>query len=154
MTRLLTSSLIIFLALGCEAKNDDVGGDGADEWGDEWGDESEDEDSSFVLDSDGDGLTDEEEIARGLDPTSADTDGDGYSDGAEVNSFTDPTDPNDHPYSGGWPIDSCRHDLNPTGSFALGEVVQNYMFTDQFGETLRLHDFCNHVVLIEHAGFG
>jgi hypothetical protein len=25
---------------------------------------------------------------------------------------------------------------------------------DQFGEELKLHDFCNHVVLIEHAGFG
>ncbi len=36
------------------------------------------------VDSDGDGLTDEEEIALGTDPTNPDTDGDGISDGVEV----------------------------------------------------------------------
>jgi hypothetical protein len=35
-------------------------------------------------DSDGDGLTDEEELALGTDPTNPDTDGDGISDGVEV----------------------------------------------------------------------
>jgi len=36
------------------------------------------------VDSDGDGLTDEEEIALGTDPMNPDTDGDGISDGVEV----------------------------------------------------------------------
>ncbi len=36
------------------------------------------------LDSDGDGLTDEEERELGTDPNSADTDGDGLNDGEEV----------------------------------------------------------------------
>jgi Bacterial TSP3 repeat len=38
----------------------------------------------FKVDSDGDGLTDEEEIALGTDPFNPDTDGDGISDGVEV----------------------------------------------------------------------
>ena len=43
-------------------------------------------------DSDGDGLTDDEEIYWGTDPYNWDTDGDGLPDGAEVNSYgTDPT---------------------------------------------------------------
>src|SRR4051812_19687330 len=38
----------------------------------------------FKVDSDGDGLTDEEELALGTDPFNPDTDGDGISDGVEV----------------------------------------------------------------------
>ena len=53
---------------------------------------------SVVTDSDGDGLTDDEETALGTDPHNADTDGDGLSDGDEVHTYgTDPTDPDtDH----------------------------------------------------------
>ena len=86
--------------------------------------------------------------------TPSDSDGDGYSDGVEDNSFTDPGDPNDHPYYGGWPIDSCRFDIEPTGSWGEGEIVNNITLMDQYGENLKIHDFCNHVVLFEHAGFG
>lgn len=42
------------------------------------------------LDTDGDGLTDDHEIALGTDPQRADTDGDGVSDGAEIAAGTDP----------------------------------------------------------------
>lgn len=43
------------------------------------------------VDTDGDGITDEEELALGLDPNSADSDGDGLSDGDEINLYkTDP----------------------------------------------------------------
>ncbi len=48
---------------------------------------------SVFLDSDQDGLSDEEEIAYGTDPNNRDTDGDGYSDGAEVKSGYDPLKP-------------------------------------------------------------
>jgi YD repeat-containing protein len=44
------------------------------------------------LDSDGDGLTDEEERALGTDPFNADTDGDGYPDGLEVALGSNPLD--------------------------------------------------------------
>jgi hypothetical protein len=46
-----------------------------------------------IVDSDGDGLTDDEEIALGTDPGNPDTDGDGLNDGDEVNTHgTDPLD--------------------------------------------------------------
>ncbi|MEO0460186.1 MAG: DUF4215 domain-containing protein [Myxococcota bacterium] len=44
-------------------------------------------------DSDGDGLTDEEEARIGTDPNNPDTDGDGFSDGVEVENGSDPTTP-------------------------------------------------------------
>ena len=53
--------------------------------------------SALRLDSDGDGLTDEEEIRIGTDPFKADTDGDGYPDGLEVALGSNPLDPNSIP---------------------------------------------------------
>lgn len=49
--------------------------------------------NSLFLDSDQDGLTDQEERMIGTDPFKADTDGDGYSDGEEVRSGYDPLKP-------------------------------------------------------------
>ena len=50
-------------------------------------------DDSGAQDSDGDGLSDEEEAELGTDPNNPDTDGDGLSDGDEVNTHgTDPKD--------------------------------------------------------------
>lgn len=46
-----------------------------------------------VLDSDGDGLSDDEEAALGTDPNNPDTDGDGVLDGAEFDCGADPLDP-------------------------------------------------------------
>lgn len=48
---------------------------------------------NIFLDSDQDGLSDEEERAYGTDPRNKDTDGDGYSDGVEVKSGYDPLKP-------------------------------------------------------------
>ena len=49
--------------------------------------------NSLFLDSDQDGLTDQEEKMLGTDPFKADTDGDGYSDGKEVESGYNPLKP-------------------------------------------------------------
>ena len=111
------------------------------------------DDESFDVDSDNDGLTDREEAELGSDPANADSDSDGFADGEEADWYTDPTDPNDHPYEGGWPIDSCRNDLAPSG-MAVGDVINDVKLVDQYGEEVRIHDFCDHVLLIEHAGFG
>lgn len=112
------------------------------------------EDDAFLdVDTDGDGLTDSEEEELGSDPDEVDTDGDGFEDGVEADWYTDPTNPQDHPYEGGWPIDACRNDLVPSG-MAEGDVINDVKLLDQYGEEIRIHDFCDHVLLIEHAGFG
>ena len=51
-------------------------------------------------DTDGDGLTDADEVERGTDPLDQDTDGDGYSDFDEVADGSSPTDANDVPAPG------------------------------------------------------
>jgi len=50
---------------------------------------------TLAVDSDGDGLSDSDEVARGTDPHNPDSDGDGVSDGAEVAAGTDPLDAED-----------------------------------------------------------
>ncbi len=47
----------------------------------------------LLVDSDGDGLSDEEELTLGTDPLNPDTDGDGLKDGIEVRAGTDPLTP-------------------------------------------------------------
>lgn len=50
-------------------------------------------DKNIFLDTDQDGLSDQEEIVYGTDPKKSDTDGDGYSDGIEIKSGYDPLKP-------------------------------------------------------------
>lgn len=100
-----------------------------------------------TLDSDGDGTLDLDEEAAGTDPNNADSDADGWDDTAELNGFTDPLNAEDHPYTGGWPIGSCRDELQ--GSVLQeGEIAPQFELTDMYGDTVRLHDFCHMAVLV------
>ncbi len=100
-------------------------------------------------DSDGDGILNSEEEQLGTDPLDADTDGDGYTDSEERDSYTDPLDPDDYPYTyqGGWPVDSCRLEVQGTGT-AEGDVAYNFELMDQFGDMVNLYDFCAHSVYL------
>ncbi|MCB0974708.1 MAG: DUF11 domain-containing protein [Actinobacteria bacterium] len=62
-------------------------------------------------DTDGDGLTDVEEIAGGTSPTNPDTDGDGLTDGEEVNGVDDPS-TTETPTGTSDPLDACDPDPN------------------------------------------
>lgn len=64
-----------------------------------------------AADSDGDGLSDDEELVLGTDRFNADTDGDGYPDGLEVTLKSNPLDPNSIP------------DVRPPGTFS-GVVLE------------------------------
>ena len=60
-------------------------------------------------------------------------------------------------YEGGWPIDeSCPERLANTDNFGndAGDTPADFALLDQFGDTVHLHDFCDHVVLLIWAGFG
>lgn len=104
------------------------------------------------LDGDGDGLLDSDEVALGSDPGKPDSDDDGFVDGAEADQYTDPTDPEDKPYKNGWQIDACRNDVEPSG-YEVGDIPEQVQLLNQFGETVRLHDFCNQVVYMVFAAF-
>ena len=104
------------------------------------------------FDSDRDGLLDDEEDVLGTDPALPDSDGDDWIDGDEVGSWTDPLDPDDHPYTGGWPIGACRHSIQGSG-WAPGFTAQQFALPDQYGDTVRLHDFCEQAVLLTAYSF-
>lgn len=100
------------------------------------------------LDSDGDGLTDAEELARGTNPYSADTDGDGITDGLEVAQGTDPLDANDN-------VNTRERDMTVTEMIKnkdtkalnehLREGIKNYFDSDQYKEYLNgIADFNNY----------
>lgn len=101
-------------------------------------------------DGDGDGLLDPDEAAAGSSPSNPDSDGDGYDDGEEVASHTDPTDGEDLPYELGWRIDGCRDAVEGAG-YAEGEVVADTTLVDQLEEEVRIHDFCDQVVLLDFS---
>jgi hypothetical protein len=65
--------------------------------------------------------------------------------------FADVGGPDRYP-QGGWPIDDgCWH-LDPTGS-EPGDVAEDFALVDQFGQTVHLHDFCEHTVLLVSAAY-
>ena len=73
------------------------------------GDGIPDDEDTYPLDptngdADLDGLLNTEELGLGTDPNNPDSDGDGYSDGDEVESGSDPLDPVDIPLASGLPI--------------------------------------------------
>lgn len=84
-------------------------------------------DTSFV-DTDGDGLTDAEEVLTQTDRLNPDTDGDGFTDGEEVAAGTDPNDGNDFPM--------INTDSDNDGIFDSADACANTAegaVVDQFG---------------------
>ena len=95
-------------------------------------------------DTDGDGLTDAEELLLGTDPTLVDTDGDGYGDSDEVNEGSDPVDPASGIYSAGWPYNPTK-DTVPAGfwggQIAAGLTLPRFFAVDHLDEQVDMYDF-------------
>jgi hypothetical protein len=89
--------------------------------------------------SDGDCMTDLEELALGTDPNSVDSDGDGESDCDELDCISDPNDGAEQCYQCGWQHND-PHTIMPTGQ-GIGQVMNELSLPDQCGDTVSSWDF-------------
>jgi hypothetical protein len=161
--RLLTlGTLVLPLALaGCDkegtsdtgADDESDSGDGGDGDGDASGDGDGDGDPG-PLDTDQDGLTDEEEAEIGTDPELKDTDADTYWDSWEVIEGTDPLDPGNRIYTGYWPYNPNKEELEQgsweTASTVIGYPFPRHSFLDHHGDYVDIYDFTNYQLTPEH----
>ena len=54
---------------------------------------------------------------------------------------------------GGWKKDvECRDDIESTGN-NVGDITADIELMDQFGETVRLYDFCGRAILLVSGAF-
>jgi hypothetical protein len=100
------------------------------------------------VDTDEDGLTDEEEAELGTDPNKKDTDDDTYWDSWEVNEGTDPLDPESRIYVGYWPYNPGKEELEQgdweNAFHAAGRVFPRESFQDQNAELVDFYDIPGH----------
>ncbi len=114
-------------------------------------------------DSDGDGLTDAEEVELGTDPESADGDDDGADDPDEIDAGTNPNYEWSYPIAeGNYLIGNCpdapdEENSGPTGeslyqnpwpAYQEGDTLANVAVTDSFDQELYLYNFCGNYTLI------
>lgn len=61
------------------------------------------------------------------------------------------------PYQGGWEIGCCQGEVAPTpwnpGGIGQGSVLPDWTFTDQFGDSVRVWDFCHNAIYFEYVAF-
>lgn len=138
------------LLLACPGSGPDEG-DGSDE----------------PVDSDGDGLLDDEEATLGTDPSAADSDGDGWNDGDELDAGTNPTFLPSHPFEqGDYLVGSCpvlpdEANGGPTGTgsysgqtwdaYQEGDILLNFDNSDTFEQAITPYAFCGNYTLITQS---
>lgn len=104
------------------------------------------------------------ESGDGGDPIlDGDTTGDGDGDGTDGPG--DGTDDGDEtedlgcqaesPYMGGWDIGCCQDEIVQNGwspgAVKAGTVMPDWTVTDQFGDAVRLYDFCHEAIYFEYV---
>ena len=57
-------------------------------------------------------------------------------------------------YSGGYNVNLCSPEKLKTTGYAVGQVAGDFELIDQYGENLRLSDFCGNTVLLVAVHFG
>jgi len=150
------SALLTFTACGSANRDDQNnmpwGGvqlDGDDDHG-HGGDDGGGSDTSDALDDDGsplpgdDGASDDGGGDDGLPDDGLPDDG-GSDDG-------EPEEPAGSPYVGEWDIGNCQDQVTPSGT-GVGQVVPDFLLTDQFGDQVRLYDFCHKAVYLVEGAF-
>lgn len=101
----------------------------------------------YASDSDGDGLSDSQEVLRyGTDPLLLDSDGDGAGDGWEVERGLNPLDPTSGFYLAGWPhllaADKAELTRDPAPSVVqVGARLDALVVHDVHGQLVQLYDF-------------
>jgi len=152
---LVAPLLLSLVAFGCDDGSTDSGSDEVNDGDTTTGDETGDGDTTDTtdggpLDSDQDGLTDEEEALLGTDPLLKDTDADNYWDSWEVIEGTDPLDAESRIYVGYWPYNPDKDSLEQgswaTASKQQGSPFPRYEFLDNHGDMVDLYDFTNFTV--------
>jgi hypothetical protein len=87
-------------------------------------------------------------------------DGDGDATGDGDGDGTDTDDPpacdGTSPYMGGWDIGCCQDEVPPQngwfpGGINVGTIMPDWLLTDQFGEMVRLYDFCHDAIWFEYV---
>ena len=63
-----------------------------------------------------------------------------------------PSDAGPMTYLGGWTKATCQNETVGTGT-KQGDIAYDFQQMDQYGETLRLHDFCDRVVLLVGSAY-
>ncbi|PRQ04608.1 hypothetical protein ENSA5_06130 [Enhygromyxa salina] len=149
---------------GDEPGDGDPNGDGDDDGDGDPGDDDGDGDPSDG-DPNGDG-----------DPGDGDPNGDGDPGDGDPNGDGDPGDDGDDdgdgddgdengdengdciggtPYAGGWDIGCCQDDIVPgawsPGQVSAGAVLPDWIFSDQYGDAVRVYDFCHEAIYFEYA---
>jgi len=104
-------------------------------------------------DSDGDGLSDGEEVSDfGTNPLAADSDGDGYDDAEEVNAGSDPNNGFNWPEGDcNWPDfsdEAAAAGVEGTG-WALGDVIPNFTLIDRHDQPLNLYQYYGFVIVLD-----
>ena len=141
-SRVLFGSLLIF---GCANDRSDNGtgawvGDNDDDAPADDDDAPADDDDAPPED-DSNGSDDPPDDSGSEDPTLPLTTG---SDDGSSSSGGEPV----SPYAGGWPVGDCADDITPGSGIAT-----DFTGLDQFGDTVRLYDFCNQAVIVHAATF-
>jgi hypothetical protein len=120
-----------------------------------------DNDDDGYIDCDDDGCDSKPACEAGNDDTGIIDTGGSDTDTEDTNTDTDTdtqdsdTDPSfeDNPiYIGGYNTDRCENGVNSTG-LGIGDVSQDFELMDQYGEMVKLSDFCDNTVLLVSAAF-
>ncbi|WP_146156407.1 TlpA family protein disulfide reductase [Enhygromyxa salina] len=106
---------------------------------------------------DGDPTLDSETAANG------DTAGEGEGDTADEGEGEDGTDTGgeelgcqaETPYAGGWDIGCCQDEIVPNGwapgAVNVGTILPDWTFNDQFGDAVRVYDFCHEAIYFDYV---